>query len=445
MIPQPLKDDLSKAAEMLKRHKKVHIFSHYDADGISSAGILAKTFDRLGIEYGVTSFPTLEDRQWAEVVSTDCECMVMSDMGTRYLDEMAKLDRECIVLDHHEGPSYEHGENTAFVNPHTVGINGSSEACASTICYLFAMELGENSDLVQLALTGIMGDKQHIGGFKGLNAEILADSDYIADDGVLIPAGCIYDWLRRSIEPYIVGISGNSDGAYAFLRTLGISKTDERKDLSPEKIESLREAVLSSLLKQGVSQPILDECGKIKRILLKGYGMDAETMSEILDACGRSKRYEEGLEFIRSGDLSVVDAIFDEQRKKLLAGVFNACIEGSVEMDYIQYLINKRPGIGGTVCGIYSRYISDPAKPVIGMTPDKELTEYSLSSRCTNYGVSLGINMAIAIETAAKAVGGSGGGHANAAGGSIPYDKGEEFVGILDDAVGRQVSAGKSV
>ena len=49
-----------------------------------------------------------------------------------------------------------------------------------------------------------------------------------------------------------------------------------------------------------------------------------------------------------------------------------------------------------------------------------------------------GVNLAVAMREACASVGGEGGGHRIAAGGSIPADRLEEFLKTLDDIIGRQ-------
>ena len=45
MIPE-LRDRFTRAAEIAKRHRRIHLFSHYDADGISSLSIVASALER---------------------------------------------------------------------------------------------------------------------------------------------------------------------------------------------------------------------------------------------------------------------------------------------------------------------------------------------------------------------------------------------------------------
>ena len=61
VLPSKLLSRLSKAADLVRSHDNVHVFTHYDADGLSSAGILANTLYRADKEFVITTFTTLDE------------------------------------------------------------------------------------------------------------------------------------------------------------------------------------------------------------------------------------------------------------------------------------------------------------------------------------------------------------------------------------------------
>ena len=71
----------------MRRHGHVHIFSHYDADGISAAGILAKTLLRTGKEFEVTLLTTLDDPAMDRIRECGSKCL-NSDLGASYIPEL---------------------------------------------------------------------------------------------------------------------------------------------------------------------------------------------------------------------------------------------------------------------------------------------------------------------------------------------------------------------
>lgn len=426
MIEQ-LRERFDKAASIIRRHKSVHLFTHYDADGISSACILVHALDRLGIGHDLTIFPTLEDKQMSCIADSGSDCMVLTDMGTGYLSELGALDRDCVIIDHHEPHTDTDLAHVAFINCHNVGYDGSFDVSASGLTYLFAQVLGDNMDLVKFAVAGMIGDKQHVGGFRDPNRSIVDSAvkggHLIPHDRSFIPSGDPRLSLYECINPFIVGISGNAEGVESLL---GLCESEGR-DMEDE-IEAI-------LVRNGVPSPIIDEC-RLPRYYIPEYAMDVERFSRIIDACGRSGKREEVFAFCKGGDRAGAESVYDGFTKKLVQCASNIIDGKLVTMENIRYFINDVSGVTGAVAEICSKYLDDPIFPVIGI--QHQDSSFSLSSRCTNLALEKGINMADAMKQSAIAVGGNGGGHSNAAGGSIPKERLTEFLTILDRNVGQQ-------
>jgi single-stranded-DNA-specific exonuclease len=76
-----------------------------------------------------------------------------------------------------------------------------------------------------------------------------------------------------------------------------------------------------------------------------------------------------------------------------------------------------------------------------------ESTEYAdtpkmkASARGTQDLVARGMDLSVAMRASAEKVGGVGGGHNIAAGATIPSDKRDEFLTLLDDIVGSQLTS----
>ena len=106
VLPSKLLTTLYQAADTIRGHDFIHIFSHNDADGVSSAGILACTLQRLGKEYQVTLVPILNDGVFAEMQESLGDCIVMTDIGASYIDKLETLGKDVIVLDHQIGRAH---------------------------------------------------------------------------------------------------------------------------------------------------------------------------------------------------------------------------------------------------------------------------------------------------------------------------------------------------
>ncbi|MCL1978643.1 MAG: DHH family phosphoesterase, partial [Methanomassiliicoccaceae archaeon] len=158
VLPSKLLTTLSQAAGIVSGHDFIQVYSHYDADGISSASIIAKTLLRAGKEFRITLLTSLNDEAMELIRNTSSSCIILSDLGASYIGQLDSLDHDVIVLDHHTVE--QHAKRVCYANPHLYGIDGMTSGCGSTMSFLFSIAMSEkNWDLVQVAFAGIAGDK----------------------------------------------------------------------------------------------------------------------------------------------------------------------------------------------------------------------------------------------------------------------------------------------
>ncbi|KQM11171.1 hypothetical protein AOA80_09765 [Methanomassiliicoccales archaeon RumEn M1] len=202
-LPDKLLSRISIAKEELERSSEVRIISHYDADGISSAGVLCNALLRAGKRFHATMTKGLTD-QLVQEAADGCELVIFADMGSSHLEAMEAAGCRAIVLDHHGPPG--DSEKVVHINPHLVDIDGMTSASASAMCMLFAVNLDErNWDLLHLAFAGISGDRQSIRGLSGINQWLFeqgAQRGVVeAIPGSLHPSGRLLDGLYASTDP----------------------------------------------------------------------------------------------------------------------------------------------------------------------------------------------------------------------------------------------------
>jgi RecJ-like exonuclease len=78
-------------------------------------------------------------------------------------------------------------------------------------------------------------------------------------------------------------------------------------------------------------------------------------------------------------------------------------------------------------------------RPIVAFARMKGKDMLKVSSRASHDLVERGIDLSKAINSAAKSVGGIGGGHKMAAGASVPAEKKDEFLRAMDEEIGRQL------
>jgi single-stranded DNA-specific DHH superfamily exonuclease len=212
------------AAEKIWKYRFVRIVSHNDADGLTSAGIMAQALFRAGLRFQLSIFGRLDEAVIEEVNKSisQGELVIFCDMGSGQPDLIGKVTADVIVLDHHQPVGQSPAK--AVVNAHLVGIDGATDISASGTCYLVARELNAaNVDLAGLAIAGAVGDRQL---FHTANAFILDEAlkagVVSVRKGLKVGDGNLAEVLAYSTEPFL-DITGYPEQVNEFLELIGLS------------------------------------------------------------------------------------------------------------------------------------------------------------------------------------------------------------------------------
>jgi single-stranded-DNA-specific exonuclease len=155
---------MDKALDELNRHqeKTVRLFHHNDADGLTSAAILTRAFERKGRPVRRSAlekpYPAVLERIFRE----EGNVIVFADFAGRIAPLISGMNRGknlVLILDHHvASPATD--PQVHNLDHELYGLKGDMEISASVTCYLFAkrMEAG-NADLAALAALGAVGDE----------------------------------------------------------------------------------------------------------------------------------------------------------------------------------------------------------------------------------------------------------------------------------------------
>jgi single-stranded-DNA-specific exonuclease len=437
-LPEGLLERVSMAVDSVREFSQVRLISHYDADGISSAGVLSNSLLKAGIGIHVTLAKSLDEEMIEKLSSEGHDCIVFSDMGSGMLQEMESLNGRVVVLDHHRprGDS----DKVIHVNPHLWGIDGMTGSSASAICMLFAIEMNEgNWPLLPVAFAGIAGDRQDIRELSGINAWLLdgGRSRNLVEvrNRSLFPRGSLGEMEKR-FEPYLLGVSGSEKGATSILEKAGLTSKEQGDSIDERKRRKLASLLALSLLEQGVEPSTLDELTG-KTYYFPAWDMEAGELASLLNACGRMAMDGIGLS-LTLGDPQALEkardlkADYDSEVLVALNG-----IEDRIEqMDNIQYFHNQNPSLSGVVCGITMQYIADKNKPTLALA--EKSGKLRVSSRATFSLLERGVDLSEALRRGAESAGGLGGGHAIASGATVQSGKEKEFLEAVNSIVGEQ-------
>ena len=446
-------------AHALEKQDEVVIVSHVDADGLASAGIMCRALDRIEKGYEVKIVKKLDPSIMRDVSSADA--VIFTDLGSGSLDLMDDLGPLCIVADHHQPAGS--CETVLHLNPHLFGFNGAIDLSGAGATYLIARALGENVELSDLAVVGAVGDLQHVreGRLRGVNRLILDEAEkhaVVAVEKDLQAFGRqtrpIHKLLEYTSNPYIPGISGNSEQVLGFLASLNIELQEGGKwkrwiDLSSVERRTIVSALMQQCLLQGMPpEKIQNLVGEVYTILKEERGTalrDASEYSTLLNATARYGFEKIGVAVCigdRAGSYRKANELLLMHRENLVRGLNYVKQTGVTTLSNLQYF-HAGDNILETIVGIVAgmcRSLDGVNRhlPIVGLANSDDGVK--VSARGTQNLVQRRLNLARAMGEAAHLVGGVGGGHDIAAGATIPEGTESEFLKHLNRLIGQQIS-----
>ncbi len=441
-LPEGLTERLGQGIEALEGADRVRILSHYDGDGTASAALLTASLLRRGVETHATLSHNVDPDSLKELALENADALLVSDMGSAQVDVLERLKVPVVILDHHQ-PLRE-SEKVVQVNPHLFGLSGTKDLCGATTTFLFTLALAEeNLDLAGLALVGCIADRQHVGGFSGLN-ELLFDAALEAgvlqaERGLALADLPLEEALLYSVGPYFKALSGRRKQVKAFLKETGLDGGKRFRELEEAEREGLTSALTLRLMEQGIRPETVEHLVE-DRYWYPPYEMYVDDLESYVNACSRQKEESLGVA-LTLGDFTGVERAEEIRRKHwkaVLKGLMKVEAEGVFERKHVQFFYADGPTLAGTVAGVSMRYLLDQEKPTLALAVVDGTTK--VSGRATDYLVDRGVNLAEALREGAGAVGGSGGGHNIASGASIPKGKEEGFLEVVDSVVDRQLA-----
>jgi single-stranded DNA-specific DHH superfamily exonuclease len=423
------------AANKIRKHNFVRVVCHNDADGLTSAGIMAQALMRAGIRFQLSIAGKLDEAVIEEVNRSisQGELVIFCDMGSGQPELIGKVAADVVVLDHHQPVGQSPAK--AVVNAHMAGIDGATDISASGTCYLVARELGTgNIDLAGLAIAGAVGDRQL---FQTANAFILDEALKAGvvsiRKGLKVGDGNLVDVLAYSTEPFL-DVTGYPEKAAEFLNQLGLSGNIE--NLSEGELSKLASAIALKLVRQASPEAIEAVIGEIF-LLNRELVHNVYDFISILNTCGKQKVYGLALALCTK-DSSIVDEALSltKEHEKNLAVDIRENVEKIRKGENIWYVSTVDALSTGSLATTVVRYLH-PELPFICVNESEGILK--VSARGTRELVSKGLDLAFALREAAGAVGGNGGGHSVASGASIPLGSTEEFLSIADRIIGDQL------
>lgn len=442
-------EEFERARALLLAHpRRWRIIYHYDGDGIAAASCAVRALDRLGYPIEATALTGVERERVAALLGPTGAPVLVVDTGASWLDLFAQHRAPVVVLDHHKYPGVPNPPSlpahVAFVNPLDWGVDGMNELCASTLTWLYTVFLDPlNWDNAPWGLSGAIADRQHIGGFRGLNRllvdEAVRRSLVVRRPGIALLGPTVGEALAGGIDPFVRGLSGRPDAVGPFLHDLGIDPGRRPAKLTEEETRRLAAALKERLSSNGVAREAVDVLDQ-ERWFLPSLGLDAEEVSNRQNAAGREGVPGVGIAYAL-GDARAAErvrAAETEWRSGILRGLLRVENDGVNSMRFLRWFESPETTLAGTQAGLAMNYLLPPDHPVFvfsegGTGPAK------VSARGTLRQVDRGLDLAAACRVAASAVGGEGGGHRVASGATIPSGTRSAFLEAADRVLAEQL------
>lgn len=458
----PLLSGANDLAGRVRQARHVKVVSHIDADGLTSAAVAVRALERLGVPYEVEFLKSLTPDHAKRLLDENAETLWFTDLGSGAADRIVPhRDRDTVISDHHVPQA-----GGAFhLNCHFAGEDGSRYLSGATTTWLVARALdAANADMAGVALVGAVGDLQDTddGRLGGMNRLVL---DAAREAGALAPTidarwygretRALPKMLQYADDPPVPGASGRGDACTSLLTELGVGFTLDDgwrnwTHLSRDERSRVLSAVAKRLLAHGYGHRAVHRLvGEVYVLPGETPGTpvrDAKEFATLLNSTARYGEAEIGLA-VALGDRGEAYAraldLLQGHRQNLVAGMTYVLDRGGlVQREHLQWF-HAHDAIRETIVGIVAGMLYN--KP--GVRRDLPIVAFAngepghvkVSGRASRHLVEAGLNLSVVMREAAASVGGAGGGHAPAAGATIPAGTEDAFLEAADRVVARQI------
>lgn len=447
VAPEGLAHILNDATSYIRslEPRLVRVVSHHDVDGICAGSISVATLSRAGYRVHASFLGNMGERELERLGAEEWDVMIVSDMGSGQADGLATLERPVVILDHHIKQGGERPAHLVEANPNDHGLEGAKDVSGASMSFLLALAMDPKGswDLAPLALAGAIGDMQHVDGMRSLNAAIEEEA---VRRGIVerrralgLSGTTVLDALVKTTDPYFRGMSGREAEARAVLEGLGIDGEKALEDVTDGEVRSLGSYLIVKLGGQGVQAPNASRVVQ-QRLWWPARSAWLDDFSNQVNAAGRL-----GETGVASGaclggrsHIERCVAAREEFRDQVRAGLLSLEGRGTERLEHIQWFEPPARHIAGPLAGLGMIYLFPKDAPVLSLYPDN--ATLSVSARATDRLVRAGVDMAHAMAVAAGEVGGRGGGHPVASGATVPLERRDEFMDLVDSIVGEQLS-----
>lgn len=443
VVSENFHDTLKRGSKLILSNDYVRILAHYDGDGTSAAIILTSALQRKGINYHLGYIKSLDGETFRKRMEEEKDIFtIIVDAGSDQAQYISDFEN-VVILDHHFFTKST--ISCLNINARDYGVDGTREACGATMAYLMALAMDEsNRDLLPFFLSGVIADKQDIGGLEGLNRKIMDayGKDAPSKRMLNFEGQNLLDSITYSTDPFFLELSGYPEKVKEFLSGLDIDAEKKFTDITEDQKRSLASSLALRMLNQKIGVEALKYL-ESDIVFFDGMEFTSKEISSIVDGNSKMGMNSLSVQYFL-GDDSVKDELISNWKMfktKLIDYIYRA-LKDTYDESNVRYFYAPESEMAGSISGIMMLYLLDQEKPLIGFSVNSENTK--VSSRGTRKMVSKGLNLSVIMKECSREVGGNGGGHDIAAGAVIPRGSEKQFVSLVNERVGAQLSGTKS-
>lgn len=320
-------EEAHKAARLLLDHSYVRILARDDPDAVCAAALLGHALRRENVDFHVSWLPRLDEANARALEEERNDATVLLGLSQDAQAGWAAGGRTVVL------------ETTRAALPGEAVLDAAHstesrpEMSLSALAHLVGVAVSKrNRDLAPLALSGATATRRHLGGWHGLDAEILSesvDADILyAEPGLALHGATLLTAISTLESPFVAGVTGRARNVKKLLGELRLNGDAPPSSVAGHDAERLGSLLAVRLLTQEAPDVSLDALFRPCHRALQGphTGMEVGEMARLVEAACVSGRC--GLAFAAlwpepAAGAEVVDAA-SAVRDELVAALLRA-------------------------------------------------------------------------------------------------------------------------
>lgn len=417
---------------------RIRVVGDDDSDGITSSYIVGTALRRMGYDVDLRIMPLHAPSDVDVAFKEVRDGYVVLDAGSAVIDYIDSFRVPTLILDHHRVREFT-PQNTFEVNPRRVGGDRVEHVSTSVLAALFAVAAGEHWDLAFAGVAGGISDRQHLGGFRGLLgylAQGAVQHGFLnRSSGLTLVGDTVLEAITDSLDPYFEEYTGKPEAVRGLLARHQIPHHDSPILITGDRGLRLAKELTDALHRRSAVTDRLYPLYEERYLLRHDAGVPTVfAMAQLMEAATAAKAHEIALRTL-GGDPGAARQS-KQLVKRRLEGILREIgrlRSTTKELRRFRWAETQDYPNTGVYAHTLLTFVFGDDKPFLIVSRVGDVAK--CSARASKRLYTNGLDLSIALQEAAEAVGGHGGGHPGASGATVSYSKRDEFLAKLDGAL----------